>query len=964
MLRLPLSTLISSILSLATASAGAAATVTLQPIADNTIYQGLLANDPTGSFEDNSCGGGPDVFAGKALRGFIRRALLRFDVAAAIPAGSTIDGATLTLNVNLTTDTQAAPATLHPLLGAWGEGTVDCQPNGGGQGAEADPGDATWLDAMFQQLPWIAAGGDHGAASATALAPVLGPVVWDGAANPAMLADLQGWLDTPSGNHGWIVIGDESRVPTARRMDSREGGAPPVLVVDFTPPAQIHACCTALGDCSLEDATTCSSQGGVPDLGANSCEPQPCPQPVGACCAVEETCGDPIARDVCEAGGGTFQGEATSCSDPQVDCGLEPFVDALPIPPVLQPIGMSTTGVPRYQLRVVQASQVLHSELPPTPLWTYNGSFPGPTIEADANEPIGVTYANDLPAADHALPVDQCAHGPSYWQATSRVVTHLHGGHVPARFDGQPEHHLLPGESSFYAYPNQQLPATLWYHDHALGITRLNVYLGLAGFYLLRDDFERGLGLPDGEFELPLLLQDRQFEPDGSLHYPHSLEHAFFGDKILVNGAVWPHADVKRGKYRLRLLNGSQARSYQLKLENPAAPAQSIPFQLIGTDGGLIDAPIALDTLRLAPAERLDVVVDFAGFTAGNRVVLRNLDAQEPRVPNVMRFDVGSEMGTTAALPGVLRPVTPIPEGTSSLSRYLQFVWDADPCAGGMWRIRSLDAQNKVLGMHWDEVTERPVLGDTEIWEITNATGMMHPFHMHLVMFQVLDRTDMVTGLPLPLEPWEIDTWKDTVAVGERTRVRIIAKFENHAGRFAYHCHILDHEDHEMMRQFQTVNDPASCVVDGVCGPGEDCVGCPADCAQASGGQCGNGLCEIGDGEDCVSCPLDCAGDQGGASPYCCGDGDGIGPVPNCGFDEDGLLLLDDRCTSDGHLCRIEARPAACCGDALCEGGETLASCEVDCIPVPEPGGILMLVCGIATLAGLARLRGRAVGPD
>jgi spore coat protein A len=951
---------LAAIVVLANGSVGTAAKVTLNPVADNTIYHGLLANEPTGTFEDNSCGAGPDVFAGVTLRGFIRRALLQFDVAGAIPEGSSIDGATLTLNANLTLDTLNATTTLHPVLQAWGEGSVDCRQNGGGQGLEADTGDATWLDAKFQQVPWSSSGGDFGAASASAVVPLVGDAVWDDAANPGMLGDVQSWLDTPAGNHGWIVIGDEARPSTTRRFSSREGSVAPVLTVDFTPPPEIHSCCFASGDCALADATSCSAQGGT-DLGANSCEPNPCAQPVGACCHLDETCGDPVARDVCEAAGGAFQGAATACSDVALDCGLEPFVDALPIPQVLQPIATSASGAPVYELSVVSASQQLHSELPPTELWTYNGTFPGPTIEADVGTPIEVNYVNGLPATGHALAVDECPHGPNHWQNTSRVVTHLHGGHVPARFDGQPEHHLMPGESSVYAYPNDQNPATLWYHDHAMGITRLNVYMGLAGYYLLRDDFERQLGLPDGEFEIPLVLQDRQFNPDGSLFYPPTIESAFYGDKILANGAVWPRLDVKQGKYRLRLLNGSQARVYTLKLENPSSPAQNIPFELIGTDGGLIAAPISLDTIGLAPAERLDVVVDFGGFTAGDQIVLRNLDDRAPRVPNVMRFDVGSEAGFTDALPVALRPVIPLPEGSESETRRFQFEWDTDPCAGGIWSIRSVGAEGATLGQYWDDISELPVLGDTEIWEITNATGMLHPFHMHLVMFQVLDRTDMITGLPLPLEPWEANVWKDTVAVPERTRVRIIAKFEDHPGRFSYHCHSLDHEDHGMMRQFQTVNDPERCVVDGVCGPDEDCVSCPGDCALSSGALCGNGLCEAGDAEDCLSCPADCAGDQGGGDPFCCGDGEGMNPVSNCGFDVDGFTLLDDRCTSSGYFCRIGPRLAACCGDVLCEGQEIddPNGCAVDCIPVPEPGELTMLVAGIATLALLAHRRAR-----
>jgi spore coat protein A len=899
------------------ASAVTAATVVLNPVADNTIFHGEISSD---DFTDNSCGAGQGLYAGVTLRGFIRRALLRFDVAAAIPPGSTIDAVTLTLDVGLTTDTLDTTMMLHPVLQAWGEGTVDCWIFGKGKGLEADAGDATWLDAKFQQVTWTSPGAWDGisAASASALVPVEGGAVWDSAADPALKSDVQSWLDAPSGNHGWLVVDAELRDQSTRRFGSREGSVPPVLQIEFTPPAAILACCAANGDCTLDDQTTCSAQGGTPQPGMNSCLPNPCPQPIGACCNLEETCSDPVARDVCEAASGVFQGDGSTCGDVAVDCGLEPFVDPLPLPPVLQPIGTGQSGAPFYEVTIQTASQQLHSELPPTDLWTYNGMFPGPTIEADVGAPIEVRYVNALPASGgHYLPVDECPHGPNFWQDTSRTVTHLHGGHVTARFDGQPEYHILPGEFDEYTYPNQQLPATLWYHDHAMGITRLNVYMGLAG--------------------------------------------AFYGDKVLVNGMVWPHHDVKQGKYRLRLLNGSQARVYRLKLENPSDPGAVIPFQLIGTDGGLIGAPIPLTTIELTPAERFDVVVDFAPFAAGTEIVLRNLDETEPRVPNAMKFVVSAASGFTGAVPSSLRPVVPIPVAAATQERKFQVSQESDPCAGYKWLIRSMGPGNSVLGQYWDDVTEFPVLGETEIWEVANSSNMMHPFHMHLVMFQVLDRTEMTSEIPLPLEPWEVGSWKDTVSIPPRTRVRVIAKFEDYPGRFAYHCHILDHEDHEMMRQFQTVHDSANCVVDGLCDSGEDCQSCPADCGSVSGAICGNGLCEIGDGEDCVSCPADCAGDQGGVDPFCCGDGGGIGPVGNCGFDTDGLTLLDPRCTSDGYFCRIMPRLSACCGDALCEGQEAvtgLDACDVDCIPVPEPGQLWMLAAGIACLTALRSRRG------
>jgi len=929
-------------LALLAGSAAHAATVTLQPSADTTIYQGT---DPVSleSFEDNSCGGGPDAFSGVTNDGFIRRALLHFDVAGSIPAGAVIQGVTLAIDVNRSGDNQDATMTLHPLQHLWGEGINDCSPiRGGGQGIDAAVGDATWLDALFQQAPWASPGADFGAASASAAIGTRGVYTWDSATNPAMVADVQGWLDLPALNFGWVLVGDEGRTSTTRRFNTREGSSPPTLTIDFTA-ADAFACCFPDGGCSVTDPVSCTAGGGTPDTGVDTCSPNPCPQPFGACCNPDETCSDPVDRLTCEAGGGVFQGAASLCSDNGVDCGLTPFADALPIPAVLQPVGIRADGVEQYEVRVTETAQNLHSELPDTDVWVYAGSFPGPTIEATANVPLEVTYVNDLPTTGnrrggHYLEVDECAHGPSYWQDTARVVTHLHGGHTPARFDGQPEHHILPGELDVYEYPNTQIPATLWYHDHALGITRLNVYMGLAGFYLIRDPFEESLGLPADRYEIPLVVQDREFNDDGSFFYPPTIQDAFFGDKVLVNGKVWPFLTVDRGKYRFRLLNGSQARAYRLRLENPDDPAQTIPFELIGTDGGLVSAPLTLPEVSIVPAERLDLVIDFEGFAPGTEIVLRNDDPAPPRVPNVMKFVVGSQTGHTAALPSTLRPVDPIPESEATATRRFRLARVAEPCAGGEWVIQSLDAQGAVVGEHWDDITELPVLGTTEIWEFENPTNLMHPMHVHLVQFQVLDRLDLATGTPLGLDPWETNTWKDTVRAEPGTLTRIILRFEDYPGKFPYHCHLLDHEDHEMMRQFQATHDPAGCDGDGLCESGEDCVSC-ADCGLVSGALCGNGLCEIGDGEDCLSCPADCAGKQkGGArNQFCCGDGNGIGPILRCGYDTDGFTLLDDRCTTGGFFCRIAPRVAACCGDALCEGQETEASCAVDC--TPQGGG-------------------------
>jgi hypothetical protein len=259
------------------------------------------------------------------------------------------------------------------------------------------------------------------------------------------------------------------------------------------------------------------------------------------------------------------------------------------------------------------------------------------------------------------------------------------------------------------------------------------------------------------------------------------------------------------------------------------------------------------------------------------------------------------------------------------------------------WLVESLDGPGgNIIGKHWDDLSEFPILGNREVWEFENPTNSMHPMHVHLVRFQILSKTDLNTGQPIPLEPWEVNTWKDIVRIPANASARIIMDFEDYPGRFPQHCHILDHEDHEMMRQFQTRYDPAICDNDGACDPGEDCQSCPADCEQVSGALCGNGLCEGGDGENCLTCPDDCAGKQQGGqqNQFCCGfDDDQVTNPIGCGVD-----VNDDRCidASSNLFCRITPRLSACCGDKLCEGAETISSCANDCDPnvctPTEPG--------------------------
>lgn len=921
--------------------------VDILPAQDNTVYE---------DFPNNSCGIGTGVFIGKNAvdpDGFIRRGLLRFDIAGnpSIPAGSTISSVRLIMNSGLSRDNLDAPATLHrilPTTGAdWGEGASFCDDvRRGGQGVPAQDGDSTWIDRSFNNnAPWTAPGGDFDpAASATAIIPPQGEAVWDSATNPAMVADVQMWLDNPSMNFGWIVIGDETRMSTARRFDSREGSTPPILEVTI---AGGEPCCddAEFGTCTEVPAGTCQNP---PPGPATSCDPNPCPPVVGACCNPDESCSDNILAEDCRASGGTFNGAGSQCSDSKVDCGLEPFVDPLPWPvPEAQPVTGPIGGEASYEINMTEVSQQLHRDLPNTTVWGYNGSYPGPTLETTVGKPITVKWINDLPSSGHYLSVDTCPHGPNYWRDSSRTVVHLHGGHVPARVDGQPEYDFMPGEFDEYVYPNfNQLPATLWYHDHSLGITRLNVYMGLAAYYLLRPDCavtpndpECNGSLPGKEFEVPAVIQDRSFNEDGSLSYPTTIVGGgFFGDKVLVNGKVWPFLNVMQGKYRFRLINGSQARTYTLRLENLADPTQVIPFTLIGTDGGLISAPINLNTIHTVPAERFDVVIDFAGFAAGTEIVLRNDETTLPLLPNVMKFIVMGQTGHTTPLPAALTPVDPIPENQAVQTRWFNLKKVGEQCAGSEWLIESLDgpdpATANVIGEHWDDISEFPVKEQIEIWEFINESDMMHPMHVHLVQFQILDRCPLGGGQCEPLAPHELNTWKDTVRVSPGERVRVIMKFEDYVGKFPYHCHLLDHEDHEMMRQFQVTNDPDLCNNNGICEPEEDCESCPDDCAKVSGAFCGNKLCEIGDGEDFITCPVDCAGQSTGGGAFNCTAGDSAdpnNPGTNCGFAADGYTVEFDGCITNGFFCRVAPRVQACCGDALCEGQETAATCQNDC---------------------------------
>jgi spore coat protein A len=406
------------------------------------------------------------------------------------------------------------------------------------------------------------------------------------------------------------------------------------------------------------------------------------------------------------------------------------------------------------------------------------------------------------------LPIDHNVHGAEADKPEVRTVVHLHGAKARPESDGYPESWYGPGKSAVCHYPNRQDAAMLWYHDHALGINRLNIFAGLLGAFFVRDDFEDALNLPRGKYEIPLVICDRILDLDGQLNYPVSGDPKspwvpeVFGDAILVNGKVFPYLEVEPRKYRFRVLNGSNGRPIHLTFSS--GQASWFPkFHQIGSDQGLLPAPVELTRIRLAPGERADLIFDFSDHR-GNNVVLRSDNF------NVMQFRVAAKGARDEnALPQSLRPVPRIAEAAAVKTRMLTLVEIDDA--------KNRPVKSLLNNARWSmPVTEDPVLDSVEIWNLINLTNDDHPIHLHLVRFQILDRRAFSAasylatgelkylGPAVPPDPGEAG-WKDTVRADHGMVTRIIIRFEGFTGRYVWHCHILEHEDNEMMRPFDVV---------------------------------------------------------------------------------------------------------------------------------------------------------------
>jgi FtsP/CotA-like multicopper oxidase with cupredoxin domain len=574
---------------------------------------------------------------------------------------------------------------------------------------------------------------------------------------------------------------------------------------------------------------------------------------------------------------------------------LAPFVDDLPVPRRL--LAHERDG--RLTVRIRTGTHRFHRDLPESTIWGYEGTIPGPTIEAERGRAVTVEWRNELDgplpvvvtvapeAADaDGVPV-QCIPGlsggtpdGSALALTGQTVVHLHGGLTPAVYDGWAENLFAPGQTAVFHYPMDQRAALLWYHDHVMGITKLDVYAGLAGLWVVRDERERDLGLPEGPpFEVPLLIQDRNFDLDWEGRLTGRLVHKTdpevmeaFPPFTVVNGKVWPVLDVRPATYRFRVINGSNARTYRLVLVRDGVPELERITQ-IGTDHGLLRAPVPVppEGLLLASAERADLLVDFSDLAPGSELTVLNtaaapfdgssfpaadagnaadLEALLP-YPQVLRFRVAGEAARPRSVPRELAtdyepPVADTlaaaPRRTIALvereldgepnmltMRELAVAGDADAGPRVSLVDRGETTRYRVVAAHFEDTTTFfPMLGEYEVWQLINLTGDTHPIHLHLDPFQILARRpiryeipdggigerDLAATVTLERDPDDaldhaIDEnergLKDTVRVNPNELVEIAVRFTNYSGRYMYHCHILEHEDRDMMRPFVTM---------------------------------------------------------------------------------------------------------------------------------------------------------------
>ena len=573
---------------------------------------------------------------------------------------------------------------------------------------------------------------------------------------------------------------------------------------------------------------------------------------------------------------------------------LTPFKDPLRTPVTLRP---SPDGI--TEVAMVDAAIRLHSQLPPTRMWTYNGHFPGPTVETRKGQPVRIAWTNKLtgtcPVKAVWMPGDGPGPGrlpynmagsagafprPEIASLTAWTTVHLHGGHQNAIHDGATEYGVTPGNSQLCEYPND-VATHLFYHDHAMSVTALNVISGLVGNYFVRDDDERRLDLPTGRYETPLTITDANFDTDShgnltgqllakrvlaanvSSPAPGSIPRSlpFYGPFTMVNGVVWPHLDVEAARYRFRLVNASPTRSYRLVVidERTRQPMRGV-MTLVGTDMGLLGEPHVIDeALSLAPAERADIVIDFAGYPGQQLTVVNTqagsapgrpvLDANIPH-PEVIQFRVAQQSPRAKPLPPVLsrsfRRLSSADVPLHAIERFVLTGYDKTGAMPQLWEMQDLGTDDpgdgpivqvalpggirnlRCVATKFEDTTTYFAKPESwEKWTFINVAGVhtsiSHPMHIHLMSFQIIDRRSVdpsgldfravatrkpiTVGDALPILPQE-SGWKDTVNVQPNSMVTIAGQFASATGKVVYHCHSLDHEDEGMMRPIVVMPTP------------------------------------------------------------------------------------------------------------------------------------------------------------
>ncbi len=406
-----------------------------------------------------------------------------------------------------------------------------------------------------------------------------------------------------------------------------------------------------------------------------------------------------------------------------------------------------------------------------TEMFTFSGELPNPTIRIQKGDKFHLIFKNNL-----AKP----------------TIIHWHGLIVPEDMDGHPKDVISNQETYEYSYDLNQSAGTFWYHTHPHGRTGKQIYHGLAGMYIVEDEQEKALNLPSNEFELPLMIQDKRFDKEKQLIYKEIQQdnNGVIGDVVLVNATPFPYHKVSSRKYRLRIANASSVRTYNLSFEGLKS------FTLIGTDGGLLEEPIELESVLLSVAERVDLIVDFQDKEIGDTVTLKTIGIEgavniglNPNYPaldasmDIMQFKVTQKSKNTLQIPQKLLPMKRLKEDDAIKTRKITM----QAGEGGTWTL-----DNKKFDT--SRIDQKVKLNTTEIWEIKNTIHMIHPFHVHGVKFQVLSR-DGDTAIPTD------KGWKDTVLVRPNETVKIIMQFTM-PGLFLYHCHILEHSDNAMMAQF------------------------------------------------------------------------------------------------------------------------------------------------------------------